>query len=190
MHRNDVIELPGYGAGRDRHDDRNGRNAADLDHERRPRAGRIDDLANAVAVGGAAEGHGLQAFAILHGIEPGAGRQADGINAGCGRCAQFDKTGEGIRRFRLRSGGVGRFASAAGRSAIRIAFVATGAAVAPDSIFSGSDVSTARSRSIGHLNLSHPLGSATHAGSVTSSPHAIRPTRRIDYSTAAMTSDA
>jgi hypothetical protein len=61
----------------------------------------------------------------------------------------------------LRSGVVGRLASALGRKLMTAATGSAGFKLAPEAILDRSGaVSAARSRSIGHLNLSQPLGSS------------------------------
>src|SRR6476620_6423770 len=70
-----------------------------------------------------------------------------------------------------RSGGVGRAATPAVRKPSLMPFDGNAASSPPDTslIWSGA-VNAARSRSIGHLNLSQPLGSsAAHAGAATTS---------------------
>src|SRR5258708_3466778 len=75
----------------------------------------------------------------------------------------------------LRSGVVGRLASAARRRLMVAAAGSAGFKSSPDTISSRSGaVSAARSRSIGHLNLSQPLGSsAAEAGIAPSRTNAI-----------------
>src|SRR5258708_13158322 len=80
-----------------------------------------------------------------------------------------------VPSFGARSGGEGRAASLGGRNASSIAVGADAAISAPDmSLGRSGAVSAARSRSIGHLNLSQPLGSsAAHAGTDPSSANAM-----------------
>src|ERR1700716_2795695 len=85
-----------------------------------------------------------------------------------------------------RSGGEGSLASAGARSASVTPVGGKAASSLPDVSFVRSGaVSTARSRSIGHLNLSQPLGSsAAHAEAVPSNTNAINKVGAHDQSTA------
>src|SRR5262249_8743 len=49
---------------------------------------------DAVAVGRAAEGLGLQEMAVLHDVDPATGREADGVEAGLGRILEAGKAGK------------------------------------------------------------------------------------------------
>src|SRR6201999_4171773 len=51
-------------------------------------------LANAVAIGRAGKTFRLQIMAVLDHVDPGAGRQADGVDAGLGRSLEAGKTGK------------------------------------------------------------------------------------------------
>ena len=69
-------------------------------------------LADAVAIGGAAEGLGLEEMPVLHHVDPGARRQADGVDAGLRRGLETGEAGKRavLRRAlgRRRQFGIGR----------------------------------------------------------------------------------
>jgi len=86
-----------------------------------------------------------------------------------------------VPSFGARSGGEGSFASLGATSASVIPLAGSAASSVPDiNLARAGEVSAARSRSIGHLNLSQPLGSfAARAGAVPSSYHATSRVLRI-----------
>src|SRR5258705_6755498 len=86
-----------------------------------------------------------------------------------------------VPSFGARSGGEGSFASLGATSASVIPLAGSAASSVPDiNLARSGAVSAARSRSIGHLNLSQPLGSsAARAEAVPSSNHATSRVLRI-----------
>src|SRR5581483_2477282 len=62
--------------------------AGDLQHEGPRRELVFHGLADAVAIGRAAEGPGFEEMPVLHHVDPGARREADGVDAGLRRALE------------------------------------------------------------------------------------------------------
>ena len=126
----------------------------------------LHGLANAVAIGGAAEGLWLQGMAVLHHVDPAARGQADGVDAGLRRALEMWQS----RQRCLPSARVRAASAVWPRQAVCRASVipvdGKAASSPPDaSLMRSGAVSAARSCSMCHLNLSQPLGSsAAQAG--------------------------